>query len=452
MRVFMLGWEFPPYISGGLGTACYGLTRALSRQGTQVTFVLPKAVASEAQTHVKLLGPRGGRASQAVPPPAAAAADPDGFRNVSFRSVPARLASPYERPIDTAAEERWASLGRKSAPVTGVLAQPEDRPADPAHGLPAGTDSHYRGDLLSEAQRYAKLCVELARHEEFDLIHAHDWLTFPAGMAVAAATNKPLVVHVHSTEFDRAGENIHPQIFDIERRGMHAAVRVIAVSALTRAILERRYDVDPERIDVVHNGIDFDRIADSAVPDKIRPSDKIVLFLGRITMQKGPEYFVAAAKKVLEKYERVKFVMAGAGDMVADVIELAAREGIGHKVTFTGFLRGDDVERIFDLADVYVMPSVSEPFGIAALEAMRHDVPVIISRTSGVAEVVRHALKVDFWDTNDIADKIIAVLKHPPLATTMRHFADIEVRRLTWDDAAINCERAYHRAVAAMPV
>lgn len=458
MRVFMLGWEFPPYISGGLGTACFGLTRALSRQDTHITFVLPKAVDAEPATHVRLLAPGSPpgtpgspqRRTQseakrriAAPPPGSVVADPAGFANVSFRAVPARLANPYTRPTDPVAAARWASLGRRSAPAT---------PADPAHGLPAPGDAAYRGDLLTEAQRYARMCVELARRESFDVVHAHDWLTFPAGMAVAAATGKPLVVHVHSTEFDRAGEDVHPQIYDIERRGTHAAVRVIAVSHLTRSILEKRYEVDPDRIDVVYNGVDADRLPPpEPAAAAIRPTDKIVLFLGRITMQKGPEYFVAAAKKVLEKYEKVKFVMAGAGDRVADVIELAAREGVGHKVTFTGFLSPEDVARIYQMADVYVMPSVSEPFGIAALEAVRHDVPVIISRTSGVSEVLRHALKVDFWDVNDIADKIIAVLKHPPLSTTLRHFADIEVRRLTWDDAATRCRGVYDAAIAAMP-
>ena len=307
---------------------------------------------------------------------------------------------------------------------------------------------------MAEAQRYADLCVDLAQGEDFDVIHAHDWLTFPAGLAVAAVTGKPLVAHVHSTEFDRAGENANQQIYDIERRGVHGAMRVVAVSYLTRSILLHRYGMDPEKVDVVYNGIDNGPSSGPPADarSRIRRGDKIVLFLGRVTMQKGPEYFIAAAEKVLEKIDAVKFVVAGSGDKIQEVIELAAAKGIGHKVLFTGFLRGPDVERVFKLADVYVMPSVSEPFGIAPLEAISHDVPVIISKTSGVAEVLTHALKVDFWDIDDIANKIIAVLKHPPLSSTLREHADMEVRKLTWDDAAAKCRSVYEHALALMPV
>ena len=275
----------------------------------------------------------------------------------------------------------------------------------------------------------------------------------PAGLAVAAATGKPLVAHVHSTEFDRAGENTNQQIYDIERRGMHGAMRVIAVSYLTRSIVLHRYGVDPEKVDVVYNGIDNDKLDPSASPrTAIAKGDKIVLYLGRVTMQKGPEYFITAARKVLDKFDKVKFVVAGSGDKIEEIIELAAAQGIGQKVLFTGFLRGPDVERVFKMADVYVMPSVSEPFGIAPLEAISHDVPVIISKTSGVAEVLTHALKVDFWDVDDIANKIIAVLKHPPLSATLREHADIEVRKLTWDDAARKCNAVYDHSMAVMPV
>ena len=178
----------------------------------------------------------------------------------------------------------------------------------------------------------------------------------------------------------------------------------------------------------------------------------MALYLGRITMQKGPEYFIGAAKKVLEKYQNVKFVMAGSGDKIGDIIQMAAAAGIGQKVLFTGFLRGKDVQRVFEMADVYVMPSVSEPFGIAPLEAIRHAVPVIISKTSGVAEVLTHALKVDFWDTHDIANKIIAVLRHPPLSNTLREHADFESRRLTWDVAARKCEEVYEHTRQVMSV
>jgi glycosyltransferase involved in cell wall biosynthesis len=301
---------------------------------------------------------------------------------------------------------------------------------------------------MTEVHRYAAMATRLTRGERFDLIHAHDWMTYPAALAIAGLSGKALVVHVHSTEFDRAGDSPNRQIYDIERRGMHAATAVICVSHLTRKICEVRYGLDPDKIHVVYNGIEHDGIAQPRTT--IRRGDKIVLFLGRLTMQKGPEYFLAAARKVLARYDRVKFIVAGSGDLAQRTVQLAAEMGIGHKVLFAGFLRGDDVERVFRMADVYVMPSVSEPFGIAPLEAIRHDVPVIISKNSGVAEVLHHALKVDFWDIDEMANKIIAVLRHPPLGQTLREHADFEVRSLTWDGAANKCIAIYRQAIDAI--
>ena len=449
MRVFMLGWEFPPFISGGLGTACYGLTKALNRRDTSVLFVLPKSIGTEYSSHVRLLSPQAPQAARGDRSAASVASEyameghveTEAFSNVTFKAVPSRLISPYQ-----------STGGRIHQRPAGRAGQ-ADRPISVLSGSGpkwvAGEGLHYGGDLMAEARRYADLCVDLARGETFDVIHAHDWLTFPAGMAVAAATGKPLVVHIHSTEFDRAGENVQQQVYEIERRGVHAACRVIAVSYLTKSILMRRYGVESDKIQVVYNGIENGVADPSFVPrTTIRKGDRIVLFLGRVTMQKGPEYFVRAAKKVLEKIDHVKFVMAGSGDMITQVIELAAEEGIGHKILFTGFLHGQDVERVFRMADVYVMPSVSEPFGIAPLEAISHDVPVIISKTSGVAEVLTHALKVDFWDIDEMANKIIAVLRHPPLSSTLREHADLEVRGLTWDGAAGKCLEVYQSAMS----
>jgi glycosyltransferase involved in cell wall biosynthesis len=313
----------------------------------------------------------------------------------------------------------------------------------------------YEGDMHAAAERYARLCVALVRTDRggdaggFDCIHAHDWMTFPAGIALAHVTGKPLVIHVHSTEFDRSGENVDQRVYNIERRGMHAAARVICVSNLTQSICVRRYGVDPGKCQVVYNGVDNE----AAQPrpegggDRIEAKDRIVLFLGRITMQKGPEYFIRAAKRVLEKEPNAKFVVAGSGDMAIRMIEEAAYLGIGSRVLFTGFLRGRDVDRIYRMADVYVMPSVSEPFGIAPLEAMRNDVPVIISKQSGVSEVLTHALKVDFWDIDEMANKIVAVLRHPPLGQTLREHGSFELRRLTWDGAAQRCVRVYASAI-----
>ncbi|GAI04335.1 unnamed protein product, partial [marine sediment metagenome] len=257
------------------------------------------------------------------------------------------------------------------------------------------------------------VAAELAENEQFDIVHAHDWMTYPAGIAVSAVSGKPLIVHVHSTEFDRSGENVNQTIYDIEREGMEWAAKVIAVSYFTSNIIISRYGISGEKVEVVYNGVERNGNW-SLAGSGIGKDERIVLFLGRITMQKGPEYFLQAAKKVLDVMDNVKFVMAGAGDMMHRAVEMAAELGIGQKVLFTGFLHGEDVQKIYKMADLYVMPSVSEPFGIAPLEALDNDVPVIISKQSGVSEVLTHALKVDFWDVDEIANKIIAVLKYPP--------------------------------------
>lgn len=481
MRILMLGWEFPPFIAGGLGVACYGLTKALDSMGHRVTFVLPRPVERVGATHVRVLSPQVAAVSAAravapvQTPPAAqnvglAASSSDeitlashGFTNTVFRGVPATFRSPYPGAdfaatdplmrVQTLEEVRRGDAKPQDAEarhVAELLAGrgPADGAGESRGAVQAGGRAlaAYGFDLIGDAERYARLVVSLARFEQYDVIHAHDWLTFPAGVMLSRISGKPLVVHVHSTEFDRAGANINQRVFEIERLGMHDATRVIAVSQLTKNICERRYSVPSDKIDVVYNGIERES-QQPARENGIESSDKIVLFLGRITMQKGPEYFIAAAKRVLEKVQNVKFVIAGSGDMALRMVELAASMGIGHKVLFTGFLRGEDVERVFSLADCYVMPSVSEPFGLAALEAVSHDVPVIVSKTSGVSEVLSHVLKVDFWDIDEMANKIVAVLRHPPLSQTLRRHGSFELQRLTWRGAADKCVDAYQRAI-----
>jgi glycosyltransferase involved in cell wall biosynthesis len=440
MRVLMLGWEFPPFISGGLGTACYGLTKAMSSIGTDIMFVLPRAIATRFSTHVRLLSPSSAFGSEF---------HLDDFQHVTFRPVDVQLANPYQS-ADSYAGSRPGAAKRKAAsssdPATESPADPSSLIADIIAASQCA-DSPYAGDLFSEIRRYARLAGAIARHESFDVVHAHDWMTFPAGIAVARLKGVPLIAHVHSTEFDRSGLCVDQRIYDIERSGVREAARVIAVSGYTKEILTHHYGADPGKIQVVYNGIEP---ANNGAMDspQLKRSEQMVLFLGRITMQKGPEYFLAAAKKVLELMDNVKFIMAGSGDMMRRTIEMAAAMGIGHKVLFTGFLRGHDVDRIFKMADLYVMPSVSEPFGIAPLEAMSHDVPVIISKQSGVCEVLTHALKVDFWDINEMANKIVAVLRHAPLAGTLRHGGHSEVHRLNWTDAARACLNVYQGAAA----
>ena len=451
MRVFMLGWEFPPFISGGLGTACYGLTKAMSGIGTDIIFVIPRPVSNPFSTHVRLVSPRPG--SQLASP--ATEFRLDEFERVSFRTVDANLTNPYNTPADYDVEqarlEREAVRSKVTVATTTVSGGRPSSGGDATSLNPSQTNAHYAGNLFNEVARYANLASEIARGEAFDIVHAHDWMTYPAGLAVAGLSGKPLVVHVHSTEFDRSGQNVDQRIYDIERRGMHAAMKVIAVSALTKSIIVKHYGVDPAKVDVVYNAIETNGNG-LGFDDRynIHKDEKIVLFLGRITMQKGPEYFLAAAKKVLEVMDNVKFVMAGSGDLIRRTIEMAAAMGIGHKVLFTGFLRGADVDRIFQMADLYVMPSVSEPFGIAPLEAMSHDVPVIISKQSGVSEVIQNALKVDFWDVDEMANKIVAVLRHPPLGQTLRQHGSFEIRRMSWTDAARSCVEVYQQVLAMM--
>ncbi|MEM1331203.1 MAG: glycosyltransferase [Planctomycetota bacterium] len=477
MRILMLGWEFPPFLAGGLGTACHGLTKALDRLGHEVTFVLPKAVGDNT-SHVKLLGPDkvvrpGGATGDAPAEPSVAPVRPDGsneptlpsgaapgeFRNTRFIEVPAGFSSPYgiygpggAPPNEGLSESFLDATG--GADTLAAIWQGTASPFDPEpheeHGTigGGGESGTYGKDLFGDSQRYARLVVSLARNERFDVIHANDWLTYPAGLALRAVSGKPLVAHVHATEFDRSGDHVNQAVYDIERAGMHGADRLVVVSQLTKNICVNRYGVDGSKVDVVYNGVDREGVGPTE-GSKIERNDRVVLFLGRITMQKGPEYFIAAAKRVLERMDNVKFLVAGSGDMALRMIEYAAALGIGHKVMFTGFLRGRDVERIFDMADCYVMPSVSEPFGIAALEAIRHDTPVVVSKQSGAAEVLTHALKVDFWDTEEMASKIVSVLKYPALSQTLRDHGEFELRRLTWDGAAERVTQTYHHAAVS---
>jgi glycogen(starch) synthase len=463
MKVFMLGWEFPPFISGGLGTACHGLTKGLDEIGVDVCFVLPTPVPLDATSHVKFRTPA--HLESATPPTGQASATDassasatediveETFRNATVHRIETLLQA-YGTPdsFEATVEElirlrQQAKQQARADHQAFALPQQLPSPDDPSPAI-APADGMYSGDLITQVKHFAALAVKLAAGQEFDIIHAHDWMTYPAGLAVAKATGKPLVAHVHSTEFDRSGNNINQAIYDIERAGMQGADHVVCVSYLTSRIAQTRYGVPADNISVVYNAVDLPDV-DEALLRPITQREKIVLFLGRMTMQKGPEYFLQAARKVVDHYTNVRFVMAGSGDMITRCVKLAADMRLGSYVTFTGFLRGKDIDRIFAMADLYVMPSVSEPFGIAPLEALSHNVPVIISKQSGVSEVITHALKVDFWDIDEMANKILAVLRHPPLQRTLRQHGSIEVSRMSWTDSARKLTAVYRQLLAS---
>jgi glycogen(starch) synthase len=429
MRILMFGWEFPPHISGGLGTACYGMTRALSHHGAEIVFVIPRATGPERTTHLRLV------AASRVPERRTAGGQ--AGRQRRHRHLDLREADSILRPYLT--EPEYAH----------VLAETEERILRHATGAASvlETTSHYGRNLMAEVARYSEVAERLAERERFDVIHAHDWMTYLAGLRAKRVSGRPFVAHVHALEFDRSGDKPNPDVFAIEKLGLEAADHVIAVSQYTRSILIERYGIPPDKITVVHNAVS--RRKAGSVYHVTRPrGTKVVLFLGRVTFQKGPDYFVEAAARVIAKAPDVTFVMAGSGDMLPRLIERVGQLRIGRHFHFTGFLSGEDVERMYAQSDVYVMPSVSEPFGISPLEAMLYDVPVIISRHAGVGEVLTHALKVDFWDVTDMANKILAVLKYPALSRELLRNGRRELQAIRWDVSAERIMAVYHRVTS----
>lgn len=425
MRVLMFGWEFPPHIAGGLGTACYGLTRSLSKQDCEVIFVVPRAYGDEDQrfVHVK-------NASDVEAPYGQMTKDDEFWKHLSFIHINSNLV-PYLSPEEYEEHYQQHSVERTSE-VSDVWKQRYT------------FSGKYGATLMEEVARYAVVAAQVAKELEgqFDIIHAHDWLTYYAGIAAKRVSGKPLVVHMHATEFDRTGENVNTVVYNIERTGMMNADRVVAVSNMTRQTIIERYGISPEKVFTVHNGVRFKTSEDGEEMER-GVDDKIVTFLGRITYQKGPDYFVEAAAKVLKRLPNVRFVMAGSGDMLNHVIRRVAKLGISDRFHFTGFLKGDDVQKMFALSDIYIMPSVSEPFGISPLEAMRSNVPVIISKQSGVAEVLDYAVKVDYWDVDAMADAIYSLIKYPALSQMFKEKGTEEVGTLKWDGAATKLIEIY---------
>lgn len=413
----MFGWEFPPHISGGLGTACYGLTKGLMEHGAEILFVLPRLFGGEEEGSMRMIS-----------------ANESGLPQEYSRFIQKgkiQLLQVNTSLFPYATEETYAAGFQNS------FNELQQR----THiSMGAGLAGLYGSGLMEEVYRYATLAPQIAQSHQFDVVHAHDWLTFPAGMAASTQSGKPFVAHIHATEYDRSGSNPNMEVKRIEQQGMEAADRVIAVSEYTKKMAIKQYHIPENKVDVVHNGV-----LQAAVPagPSAQKHAPVVVFLGRVTFQKGPEYFLHAAARVLRKNPDVRFVLAGHGDQLLRMILLAAQLRISSRVSFTGFIQEDDIARLFGHADVYVMPSVSEPFGISALEAARAGVPVIISKQTGVAEVLNSALKNDFWDTEGMADSILALLKHSALNRWMSKNGQRQARQQTWNKAASRVLKTY---------
>lgn len=422
MKVLMFGWEFPPHISGGLGTACYGLTRGLAHNGVEVALVVPKAYGDEDQSSARIVN-----ASDF-------AFDPRQIRYSTFQHEISYLEINSQLVPYIGIDDYYNVVNQIES---GVFEMSEDGGGKRRYQFQGG----YGANLMQEVEKYALVAEEIARSQQYDVIHAHDWLTYRAGIAAKRVSGKPLVVHIHATEYDRSGENNRNDIvYNLEREGMMAADAVCAVSNLTRQIVIDKYGIPAEKVFTLHNAVEP---ALRQVDGKRPLKEKIVTFLGRVTFQKGPEYFVETAKRVLEMDDNVRFVLAGDGDMMPRVIRRVAELGISDRFHFTGFLRGKDIDKMFGMSDVYVMPSISEPFGISPLEAMQSGVPVVISKQSGVSEVLQYAIKVDFWDIDATADAIYGILHYPSLAKLFSEKGCEEANNLKWEDVAARLKHIY---------
>lgn len=424
----MFGWEFPPHISGGLGTASLGLTSGLARKNVHIRFVVPKTFGDEDQRFVNILGAGDVRTRREWP------GILSHWPGLSYMEVGSALL-PYVSPEGYKTHVQQPASNKS---LTG----------DGNKEVTLHFSGGYSGDMFEEVSNYAKVAYTIAEKYAHEVIHVHDWPTFPAGIAAKTASGKPLVVHVHATEYDRSGSAVNQEIFATEQAGMRFADRIIAVSEHTRNRIIHQYGIPAEKVVTVYNGVDF-RAQEQAPGWGKGFSEKVVTFLGRITYQKGPEYFVEAAKLVTDHKKDVRFVMAGSGDLIDRMIQRTAELGISDRFHFTGFLSEQDVNKLFTLTDVFVMPSVSEPFGIVPLEAMHQHIPVIVSKQSGVAEILNHAIKVDFWDVHGLADAIHGLLRYKGLSSMFRKNGKAEVEELKWDYVAAQVKALYEALIPA---
>ncbi len=413
----MFGWEFPPHILGGLGTASYGLTKGMWECGDmEITFVIPKPFGDEEKHFAQIIG-----ASQT----------PVAWRDVSREYVESRIGKVMDPDLYFRLRDHiYADFNYMRTNDLGCIE----------------FSGRYPDNLLEEINNYSIVAGVIARTIPCDVIHSHDWLTYPAGIHAKQVTGKPLVIHVHATDYDRSRGNVNPTVFSIERDGMLNADHIITVSDLTRRTVIEKYGIDPAKVTTVHNAVT--PLSEEYLNVQVqKPKEKVVTFLGRITMQKGPEYFVETAAKVLKNNHNVRFVMAGSGDMMDKMINLAAERGIADRFHFPGFQKGKQVYEMLKASDVYVMPSVSEPFGISPLEAMQMGVPSIISKQSGCAEILNNVIKTDYWDVDAMADAIYSLVTYPAMHAQLSEDGLNEVNQITWDKAGRKVIDIYNKVL-----
>jgi glycosyltransferase involved in cell wall biosynthesis len=418
MKALMFGWEFPPHILGGLGTASYGMTRGMAMQpDMEIVFVIPKPWGDEDQSFLQIIG---------------ACNVPIVWHDVQTDYVKHRIGK-YMDPQKyyEYRNHLYADFSYRYVNDLGCIE----------------FSGRYPDNLLEEINNYSIVAGVIARTEPFDIIHAHDWLTYPAGIHAKVVSGKPLVIHVHATDYDRSRGNVNPDVYGIEKNGMDNADHIITVSDLTRRTVIEKYHQSPFKVTTVHNAVEPLSPEILAIPDKKGMKDKVITFLGRITMQKGPEYFVEAAAQVLAKAPDARFIMAGSGDMMDQMIRLAAARDISDRFHFTGFMKGKQVYEVLKASDVYVMPSVSEPFGISPLEAMQCGVPSIISKQSGCAEILNYAVKVDYWDIEAMADAMYAIITYPAMHKFLKEEGKKEVDNIKWEYAGQKVRRIYDQVI-----
>ncbi len=416
-RVLMFGWEYAPYFTGGLGVVTRAIIKSLVSQGQDVVFVLPKMPLELNDTLTKVINASKIKISTE---------DTEIYSKIELLSklMPyISVKSPRPSQNSYIKNNNYSSLDSFDI-----------------------TDEIYGEDLFAEVERYANQAIEIAKANPHDIIHTHDWMTAKAGIMAQKYSHAPHLLHIHATEFDRTGGNPNQSVYDIEREGLEKSDMVIAVSEYTKNSIIKNYGIPANKIKVVYNAIELNKNANK-LPKKIFHNDKVILFLGRLTLQKGAEYLLEAAPKVVKLIPNVKFVFIGQGEMLEQLIQKSIDLGVDKYVMFAGFLDHEEVDKAYQMADVFIMPSTSEPFGITALEAIRNGTPVIISKQSGVSEVILNALKVDFWDTDELTNLIYAVLSHKSLSKLLTEHALVELRKLNWNSQVNKIVKIYETAI-----